>query len=104
MLVTVDLVVVAAVISAISGGAGVLSAHALSKKQKCEEIIGIVRGIVLEHQATCPVGDQVRMDATRDRQEMVTGLASLRTEITNGMHHLTTRLDAIYRRMSNEEN
>jgi len=96
MQVTVDLLAVAAVISAVSAGAGALSAHALSKKQKREEIIGIVRSIVLEHQATCPVGEQLRSDATRDRQEMVSALGSLRTEVTNGMQNLTKRLDAIY--------
>jgi len=103
MQVTIDLIVVAAAISAVSAGAGVLSAHALSKKQKREEVSALVRSIVLEHQATCPVGEQVRSDASRDRQEMIAALASLRTEVTNGMQHLTRRLDAIYRRISNEE-
>jgi|SRR3972149_327683 len=103
MQVTVDLLAVAAVISAVSAGAGVLSAHALSKKQKREEVIAIVRSIVLEHQTTCPVGEQVRSDASRDRQEMVAALGSLRTEITNGLNHVNRRLDAIYKRMSNEE-
>jgi len=99
MLVTVDLVVVAAVISAISGGAGVLSAHALSKKQKRQEIVEVMRSVVLEHQANCPVGEQIRSDATRERQEMLGLLESVRTELRSGMHHLSTRLDAIYARM-----
>ena len=103
MQVTVDLLAVAAVISAVSAGAGVLSAHALSKKQKREEVVGLVRSVILEHQATCPVGEQLRSDANRDRQEMLAAIGSLRTEVTNGMQHLTRRLDAIYRRMRNEE-
>lgn len=103
MQVTVDLLALAAVISAISGGAGVLSAHALSKKQKHEEISALVRSIVLEHQATCPVGEQVRSDAARDRQEMLVLLESVRTELRSGMHNLGARLDAIYARMGDRE-
>jgi hypothetical protein len=103
MQMTIDVVVVAAIISAISGGAGVLSAHALSKKQKREEVSALVRSIVLEHQATCPVGEQVRSDAARERKEVHELLESVRSELRTGMGNLTKRLDAIYARMGDRE-
>jgi hypothetical protein len=103
MQMTIDLLAVAAVISAVSAGAGVLSAHALSKKQKRDEVAGLVRSVILEHQATCPVGEQLRSDANRDRQEMLAAIGSLRTEVSNGIRDLNNRLDAIYLRMRNSE-
>ena len=83
-------------ISAVSGGAGVVVAALALRRQKRQELSGLMRTAILEHQTNCPVGSELSDDIERNRKETIGALESIRNEVRLGLQNASVRLDAIY--------